>query len=231
MQTFKQKLFYKILFAIILVASLALLVSNFSSVFAIASPSETSKTWGTTRENMPQNNTGGSTGMLPQYWPGTSARDINLDGSRLNWMANGQWKATINGSIVYCAHKGWYVRYGYYDPAIHWLIPGQTNIQGVSLDVAGTPVGDMIDTEYNIKYNLYREESRGHTYYINTNTGVERNSVFSFSASKEEHLPGPREAVGYLINDGSETGGAVSKAGALTLAMGHSHQNKLDESI
>lgn len=202
MQTFKQKLFYKILFAILVVASLGLLVSNFSSVLAIATPSETSKTWGTTRENMPQNNTGGSTGMLPQYWPGTSAREVNFDGSRLNWMANGQWKATINGSIVYCSHKGWYVRYGYYDPAQHWLIPGHTSIQGVSLNVTGNAVGSTEDTIKSRIEKYWKEKMTGTPYYTNRYTGDKVDASTKVVVDVIADYPGGREAIGYFLSNG-----------------------------
>ena len=166
----------------------------------IQTDNEVSKTWGSTEAKMPQNNIGSSTGMFPQYYLGTSSRTVTLPSSRNSWSRAGSWQSIMDGKVVYCAEHGAYVRYGKYDPAIHYLKPGQTTIQNVNLNVTGIPVGTIYDIVY-AKYMEYVKNTVGNTeYYKNTNTGEKDYSINNVLYDiPTPSFPGGRNAIGYFV--------------------------------
>lgn len=166
----------------------------------IQTDNEVSKTWGSTEAKMPQNNIGSSTGMFPQYYLGTSSRTVTLPSSRNSWSRAGSWQSTMDGKVVYCAEHGAYVRYGHYDPATHYLIPGQTQIQNVNLNVTGIPAGTIYDNVY-AKYMEYVRQTVGNAKYYKDRysgeTGESINNVHYNISSPS--FPGGRNAIGYFV--------------------------------
>ena len=166
----------------------------------IQTDNEVPKTWGSTEAKMPQNNIGSSTGMFPQYYLGTSSRTVTLPSSRNSWSRAGSWQSTMDGKVVYCAEHGSYVRYGHYDPATHYLIPGQTQIQNVNLNVTGIPVGTIYGSVYS-KYMEYVKETVGNnTYYKDRYSGETGKSInaVNYNISTPD-FPGGRDAIGYFV--------------------------------
>lgn len=89
--------------------------------------------------DMPARDTSGDTGLFPQKYLGSSGRFVKLPDSRYD-LETDTWTAYIDGKIVYCARRGSYVRYGYFDPAKHYLLvnsngTSNTTIQGVTIDL------------------------------------------------------------------------------------------------
>ena len=170
----------------------------------IQTDNEVPKTWNNTEANMPQNNISGSTGMFPQYYVGTSGRYVNLPSSRNSWTRQGSWQANAEGNVVYCAEHGAYVRYGHYDPDIHYLVPGETIIQGTEIiPMVGRPVGNILrDVEREFKVYV-RGLIGDSTYY----TGSRYDGTATSSSADENSLkytitpyfPGGRDAIGYYI--------------------------------
>lgn len=139
---------------------------------------------------MPERNTAGGSGMMPQYYGSGAKRTVTLDDSRLLFRTN-SWKATMDGEVVYCADYGAYVRYAKYDANnIHWLIPGGTVIQGATIPVEGKSIGEKIDNTFDYWKDMYEREATATPGYV----------AGSFKAEKTENLPGPRIAVGYIVN-------------------------------
>lgn len=159
---------------------------------------------------MPERNTAGGSGMMPQYYGSGAKRSVTLDDSRLLFKTN-SWKATMDGEVVYCADYGAYVRYAKYDANnIHWLIPGSTVIQGANVPIQGKPVGEQIDNRFDFWKDYYKKEAEGTPGYI----------AGSFTAEKSENLPGPRNAIGYIVSsDGSDLNAAIELGAAQSTSV------------
>ena len=102
----------------------------------VKTPVEVEKRFGITYKNMPERNTNGTTGLMPQYYLGSSGRYVTLPESRNNLSTN-SWTATINGDIVYCSLKHAYVRYGQFDNKEYYLYPQGITVQGNSTGPLG----------------------------------------------------------------------------------------------
>lgn len=94
---------------------------------------EISKVFGATVPNMPQCNTAGNTGMMPQYYVRDIKRRVSLNDDRLN-LNTSEWDAKINGEIVYCSLKHSYVRYGQFDPNMYLLFKSAFNVGNYQID-------------------------------------------------------------------------------------------------
>ena len=171
----------------------------------IQTDNEVPKTWGSTEAKMPQNNIGSSTGMFPQYYLGTSSRTVTLPSSRNSWSRAGSWQSTMDGKVVYCAEHGAYVRYGHYDPAIHYLVPGSTIIQNANLyPIVGRQVGNIYNQLVSVfkKYVNDQVEKGGTIYYTGSIYEGNKNlpSKYSIQYTLSADFPGGEDAIGYLIS-------------------------------
>jgi len=194
-----KKMTYKLIVSIIILISI-LTINSIAIASSILTDVDATKTWNATEANMPQNNISGRTGMFPQYWTGTSGRYVNLSPSRLSWTANGSWDANMQGSIVYCAERGSYVRYGNYEQNKHYLIPGGTTIQGASLDVSGTPVSSTLSAIVEAVRQQTLKDAAGSIYYYDGRySGKYHDSKLSVSVSTGGGFPGGgSNAIGYF---------------------------------
>lgn len=187
------------LLLIILSILLGLFVT--SNAVTVTTPVDTEKFFNTSIM-MPANNISGGSGMFPQYF--RSPRTVTLDDSRLNWATN-KWQATMNGSVVYCADYGGYVRYGTNDVGnVHWLMPGGTNIQSTNIPTTGQSVQSQAEQIYAKLRETYYEISKNDSYYDwisdnGQNAGNVKNSSERFSSQLIYSIPGPKEAIGYII--------------------------------
>ncbi len=146
---------------------------------------------------MPARNTAGGSGMLPQYYGSGAKRNVTLEDSRLLFPTN-SWKATMDGEVVYCADYGSYVRYAKYDANnIHWLKPAGTVIQEANIPINAETIGEKLqrlETRLNKKYKDMAEAWVGYV-------------AGSYKMEKSVKLPGPFNAMGYLVGTtGGETG-------------------------
>ncbi len=124
---------------------------------------------------LPDRDTSGATGVLPQYWGLASSnpyREVTLDDSRLLLKTN-TWQATVsNGSVVYCASYHDPIRYGTWDPDTHYLIPEGTAFglnTSKPFSASGLSIQDQLDAikEYFEKYYNNDENGlKGYEYYI-----------------------------------------------------------------
>lgn len=128
---------------------------------------------------LPQNSTGGGSGMMPQYYLKGAERNVTLDSSRWNFNKSNKWtwNATMDGKVVYCADYHAYVRYGTYDPDIHYFNPNGMSIQGVSIYASGLTIKKQAESIYNFWYGIARQVAASNSYYTNTNTGATGNSL------------------------------------------------------
>ena len=172
-------------------------------------------------EMLPERNTGGPSGMFPQYYLSGAERTINIDDSRLNWITN-RWSAKMDGKVVYCSAYGRYVRYGVYENQKHYLVPGATTIQGASIDVSGETVESQANSIKQYWEEYYKNEVMGKTYFINTETGERRPSINTLSVTVQYSGILPR-AVGYVMNSANE--GGIYNDGDYDAAIGHSTSN------
>lgn len=200
----KETLLKKILISIMVIISI-LIIHNSSNAVTVTTPVDEAKFFDTGKM-MPANNISGNSGMFPQYF--SSPRTVTLDDSRLNWLTN-KWQATMGGSVVYCADYGGYVRYAYNDVNnVHWLMPEGTNIQRTTIPTTG----ESVESQAGIIFSKLREQYYNHAknnHYYNwissdgTNA-TQENSVNRFSATLTYSIPGPKEAVGYVIDESTE---------------------------
>ncbi len=166
----------------------------------IQTNNEVSKTWGSTEANMPARSIAGSTGMFPQYYLGTSGRTVTLPSSRNSWAKTGTWQATMSGDIVYCAEHGAYVRYGNYDPGRHYLKPGNTTIQGASINVAGRSAGSILNDIITKVQEKYEKKLSGEIYYTDRYNGNPRPAFETFHMEVSTDFPGGEDSVAYYID-------------------------------
>jgi len=161
---------------------------------------------------MPQRSTAGKTGMFPQYYLNSPGRQVTLDDARLSYATN-QWKATATGPIVYCADYGAYVRYGKYDPDIHYLYPGNITIQGISVRVSGNDqdlrLKNILDKKVRTTGLGYFQShiANNYEYYPDRNSSHKSNSSGTVKLKDYEyHIDGDINAIGYalLANSGAE---------------------------
>ena len=125
----------------------------------VKTPVEVEKIFGRTYKNMPERNTSGTTGLLPQYYLGSSGRYVTLPESRNNLSTN-SWTATINGNIVYCSLKHAYVRYGQFDDKTYFLDPNGITVQGNSTGPLG--VGSTVVQEATVEAKKTLDNAKGY---------------------------------------------------------------------
>ena len=97
------------------------------------------------QNKMPYNHISTPSGMFPQYYLSSNKRNVYIPDNVLNL---GDWTATMDGRVVYCSAYGRYVRYGKYDPDIHYIYPGLNSIQGANFNIDG----NSIDYEVNNRF-------------------------------------------------------------------------------
>ena len=187
---------------ILVILSVLLGIFATSKAVTVTTPVDVEKFFDTASK-MPANNTSGGSGMFPQYFK--SPRTVTLDDSRLNWSTN-KWQATMNGSVVYCADYGGYVRYGKYDVGnVHWLMPEGTNIQSTTIPTTGQSVESQAEHIYAILRQAFYNMSKNDHYYdwisSDGTNAREAESSTRFTSELIYAIPGPKEAVGYLIAD------------------------------
>ena len=198
----------------------------------IQTNNEVPKTW---EGKMPERNIGGSTGMFPQYYIGTSGRFINLPGSRLSWTRAGSWTSNMEGNVVYCAEHGAYVRYGNYDPDIHYLKPGSTTIQEANINTEGTAAGSILN-EIMSKLREYYQETylEGEIYYTQRyNGGSPKASIETLQLQVSTDFPGGEDSIAYyVIGEAPQLDGVTdlyeASTGAVDKARGRSNNNMSD---
>lgn len=163
---------------------------------------------------LPQNNTSGGTGLLPQYYLSNYKRTVSLNDNRLNINSN-SWDAQISEQIVYCAKHGSYVRYGKYDPAKHYIDNHSIIVQGQTITgFSGKSVYDQINPHSTVIYademNLYQvaEDSIKRKvnlkrYYENLNTGETKTSSDSvtYNGITVESTYDIADYVGYVFDE------------------------------
>lgn len=199
-----KNIFKKLLFSLIIMV-LVLGIQTISNADGpYTTRNEVPKTWGTTRANLPANNISGSTGMFPQYWTGTTARQVTLPGSRLSWNRDTTWTATMDGDIVYCAERGAYVRYGQYDSATHYMIPESITVQETNISIAGRrgkPVGSTLSSIKSKIQEYYQKFLEGRKYYTNprldSTTDDAKKTLY---VKTESNFPGGKDAIGYYLD-------------------------------
>ena len=168
----------------------------------IQTDNEVPKTWGSSGENMPARTVAGSTGMFPQYYLGTSSRTVTLPSSRNSWARAGSWQSTMDGKVVYCAEHGAYVRYGKKDTATHYLIPGQTVVQEVNVNVQGVPVKNTlsaIKSEIRKKFEQHIKDYDIRYYTHGKYSSANESSLGTLSVSASTDFVGGEDAIGYYL--------------------------------
>ena len=100
----------------------------------------------TFQNRMPANVIATPSGMFPQYYLSSdNKRNVYIPDNVLDL---GDWTATMDGRVVYCSAYGRYVRYGKYDPDVHYIYPGLNSIQGANFNIDG----NSIDYEVNNRF-------------------------------------------------------------------------------
>ena len=115
----------KIITSLITLLIIISLFSTFVSAETIKTDTGAEKTWGSTVKNMPQRSLAGPSGMFPQYWEGTIAREVTLSESRWDLKTN-KWAANSNGSVVYCGAYNRTVRFGQWDSRKYYFYKPET---------------------------------------------------------------------------------------------------------
>jgi hypothetical protein len=193
----ENKILKKILILMAIILSIYSIKYTSLADDVIETNNEVYKRWGSSEANMPARNISGSTGMFPQYY-GSEKRTVTLPSARNSWTRQGSWEATASGEVVYCAEHGSYVRYGHYDPEKHFLVPGNTVIQGVNLNVKGTKV----KTTYDVIMAVYNEYVQKIESTVRRHVGDETSDTSEptkVDVTVNFDAPGGEDAIGYYI--------------------------------
>ena len=201
----------------------------------VKTPVEVEKIFGRTYKNMPERNTSGTTGLLPQYYLGSSGRYVTLPESRNNLSTN-SWTATINGNIVYCSLKHAYVRYGQFDDKTYFLDPNGITVQGNSTGPLG--VGSTVVQEATVEAKKTLDNAKGYIERAYNNLKDKEAKNIHYNISYSSNLK--KDMLGISVGEIKNVGDPVSAEKAseaykkatemgqkiMTIVM-----NKLDPSI